>query len=77
MNNALSSTHRLIGMRLDQHWSMNLDSSRKHELLKIMGCKERSFDKILVGTKELRLSELIKLAEFFDTSVSTVVSGEF
>lgn len=72
----LSDLHKKIGMRIDFH--VTFESNDEGEALrKKLGLAKSTFSRLRRGTKEITLTEIYYLSEFFDTSVTKIVQAKF
>lgn len=72
----LSELHKAIGMRIDFHVTFNMDDEGE-ALRKKLGMAESSFSRLRRGTKEISLTDIYFLSEFFKTDVTKIVQAKF
>lgn len=72
----LSDIHRRIGMRIDFHASFTFEDNGE-ELRKALGIATSTFDRLKRGKKEISLTEILILSEFFKISVPDVILAKF
>ena len=72
----VSPLHKAIGMRIDFHTTFTFDDDGE-ALRKKLGMAGSSFSRLRRGTKEITLTDLQNLAEFFNTGVINIIKSNF
>ena len=72
----LSETHKRIGMRIDYHVTFNMDDEGE-ALRKALGIAKSTFSRLKRGQKEITLTEILILSEFFKIGVHEVLDSKF
>lgn len=72
----ISDLHKEIGMRIDFHVTFTM-ADNGEALRKKLGLAKSTFSRLRRGTKEITLTEIYYLAEFFDTTVTKIVQAKF
>jgi plasmid maintenance system antidote protein VapI len=77
INAGLSEIHIRIGMKLDYYTHFEYTSAQIESLQAHLDITKRGWIALLAGKREITVSELLKLADWFKTSVSNVLLANF
>lgn len=72
----VSELHKTLGMRIDLHVSFNMTDNGE-ALREKLGMSPSSFSRLRRGTKEITLTDLLNLAEFFNLDVVKIIKCNF
>lgn len=75
--NPISNDHRRIGMRLDYYMTMDWDTSKLSQFSQSVGMTIPVLKRVAKGNRELTLSELRTIAEYFNTTPEKVLEAKF
>ena len=72
----ISELHKTIGMRIDFHTTFNHDDNGE-ALRKKLRMGRSAFDRLKRGKREISLTDLKILSEFFNTTVINIIKINF
>jgi len=77
MNPHISELHIKIGMKLDYYAHFEYNDVQLESLKAHLGITKGGWKALLAGKREITLSELLKLSNWFNTSLNNIVAANF